>query len=118
MLIFYVITEKEKVTSVELEEAAELSWDLALTSDGSAAQQAASKALNDLYSTTIPIVIIDALSSDDRFNSTEIIAEVRKNAPDKTALSDYQIFSCEYTAQFEHVGVPMGQSIKTNFREL
>jgi len=66
-------------------------------------------------SSIIPVVIIDALSSDDRFDKTEIIAEVRKNAPDKTALSDYQIFSCEYTAQFEHVGVPMGQSIKTKF---
>lgn len=71
-----------------------------------------------------PVVIIDAMSSDDRFTTTEITKVVYDNAPNLntsspnkffTAINKIQIFSCEYTAQFEHAGIPLGASIKTRF---
>lgn len=71
-----------------------------------------------------PVVIIDAMSSDDRFTTTEITKVVYDNAPNlntsspnkfSTAINKIQIFSCEYTAQFEHAGIPLGASIKTRF---
>ena len=67
------------------------------------------------YVNNNPIVIIDAMSSDDRFSTDEILSEVKNNAPKDSSLKDYQVFSCEYSAQFEHIGIPMGASIKTMF---
>jgi len=73
-----------------------------------------------------PIVIIDAMSSDDRFTEKEIQKSVKENTPsldDTTAnrslllgiamMEKPHVFSCEYSAQFEHIGIPIG--IKTRF---
>lgn len=76
-----------------------------------------------------PIVIIDAMSSDDRFTTTEIKKAVSDNMPTLSAASPAtmspvsapqavktpQVFSCEYSAQFEHIGMPLGSAIKTRF---
>jgi hypothetical protein len=71
-----------------------------------------------------PIVIIDAMSSDDRFTEKEILLAINTYAPNlntsspnavSTAINKPQVFSCEYTAQFEHAGIPLGASIKTRF---
>ena len=61
----------------------------------------------------VPVVIIDAMSSDDRFSKKDILIAVNANAPDKQILKSPQVYSCEYTAQFEHIGIPIG--IKTRF---
>ena len=61
----------------------------------------------------IPIVIIDAMSSDDRFSTSDIQKAVNRNAPTDSSLKLPQVYSCEYTAQFEHIGIPIG--IKTTF---
>ena len=66
-------------------------------------------------SKTFPIVIIDAMSSDDRFTTKEIQIAVNTYAPENVTLAAPSIFSCEYTAQFEHAGIPLGASIKTRF---
>lgn len=70
---------------------------------------------NEVATITKPIVIIDALCSDDRFDTAEIKTAVKENAPDGVSLSSTDIFSCEYTAQFEHIGMPIGAAIKTKF---
>ena len=64
---------------------------------------------------TFPVVIIDAMSSDDRFSTKEIQLAVNTYAPENVTLATPSIFSCEYTAQFEHAGIPLGASIKTRF---
>lgn len=66
-------------------------------------------------SKTFPVVIIDAMSSDDRFSKKEIQLAVKKYAPKDISLEAHSVFSCEYTAQFEHAGIPLGASIKTRF---
>ena len=73
-----------------------------------------------------PIVIIDAMSSDDRYSKIQIQKAVKDNTPtlDSTdanrslllgiaMMEDPQVFSCEYSCQFEHVGIPVG--FKTRF---
>lgn len=70
---------------------------------------------NAIGTITQPIVIIDAMSSDDRFSTTDINKIANSNAPDNAYLVPLVVFSCEYTAQFEHIGMPLGQSIKTRF---
>lgn len=86
-------------------------------------------AKNSDKSAITPIVVIDSLSSDDRFSTTEISKSVQENMPvleaAKTstqsqfaapiALNKVQIFSCEYSAQFEHVGIPIGAALKSMF---
>lgn len=63
---------------------------------------------------TQPVVIIDAMSSDDRFTETEIQKLAKDNSP-TSSLTTPVIFSCEYSAQFEHIGMPLGAAIKTRF---
>jgi hypothetical protein len=65
---------------------------------------------------TTPIVIIDAQSSDDRFTDIEIKKIVNVNSPDKIKLSTFpKVYSCEYSMQFDHVGIPVGQALKVRF---
>lgn len=74
---------------------------------------------------TYPIVVIDAMSSDDRFSTTQddrfgttqIVEAVYSNAPNGSFINPKppQVYSCEYSAQFEHIGIPLGTSIKTRF---
>lgn len=70
---------------------------------------------NSTSTKTFPIVIIDAMSSDDRFTTKEIQLAANTYAPANVTLAAPSIFSCEYTAQFEHAGIPLGASIKTRF---
>jgi len=63
----------------------------------------------------VPVVIIDALSSDDRFVTGDILSAVYENSPDDAFLKPPEVYSCEYSAQFEHIGIPMGQALKTKF---
>jgi len=78
----------------------------------------------------VPVVVIDSMSSDDRFTTTEIQNAVFNNAPGPeaspifdasldgptgSALSKPRVYSCEYSAQFEHVGIPLGSALKTRF---
>ena len=69
--------------------------------------------------TVRPVVIIDAMSSDDRFTEKEINFIAGENIPSIFEGSYYLntpvIFSCEYSAQFEHIGMPLGSMIKTRF---
>lgn len=65
-------------------------------------------------SQTQPIVIIDSMSSDDRFTEKEIAKLAKDNSP-TSSLTPPVIFSCEYSAQFEHIGMPLGAAIKTRF---
>jgi len=67
-----------------------------------------------------PIVVIDAMSSDDRFSTKEIQKEVMKNVPTikgnpSVSISSLKVFSCEYSAQFEHIGIPLGSALKSKF---
>jgi hypothetical protein len=64
-----------------------------------------------------PLVIIDALSSDDRFTTEQITAAAEENVQSGVALdmSNPKIYSCEYSCQFDHVGIPLGQGLKTKF---
>jgi len=63
----------------------------------------------------VPAVIIDAMSSDDRFSTTEIQKAVYENAPEDSSLKSPTVYSCEYSAQFEHVGIPLGAALKSTF---
>lgn len=63
----------------------------------------------------VPVVVIDAMSSDDRFSTTEIQKAVYENAPEYSSLKSPNIYSCEYSAQFEHVGIPLGSALKSTF---
>lgn len=73
------------------------------------------KKSNAAATITQPIVIIDSLCSDDRFTTTEIKKACKENAPDDVSLSTLQVFSCEYSAQFEHIGIPIGAALKSRF---
>ena len=69
---------------------------------------------------TFPVVIIDALSSDDRFTMKQINAAIKENAPSHSGVisemfANPQIFSCEYSMQFSHTGIPLGQGMTTRF---
>ena len=62
-----------------------------------------------------PVVVIDSLSSDDRFTVVEITKLASENAPDGSAVVPPKVYSCEYSAQFEHVGIPIGAALKSTF---
>lgn len=62
-----------------------------------------------------PVVIIDAMSSDDRFSTAEINTAVRENAPEGSTLGLHKVYSCEYSAEFSHKGIPLGEGMKTRF---
>ena len=95
------------------------------------------------YTEENPVVIIDAMSSDDRFSSKQIAALVKEMAPGKKdsartpqeqtsqqagatsnttstalAVKGVSIFSCEYSCEFSHVGIPLGQGMKTKFNAM
>jgi hypothetical protein len=63
----------------------------------------------------VPVVVIDAMSSDDRFSTTEIQKAVWSNAPDESSLKSLQVYSCEYSVQFEHIGIPIASALKSTF---
>ena len=73
------------------------------------------KKTNSVAEITQPVVVIDSLSSDDRFTTKEIIKISSDNAPDNSVVIPPMVFSCEYSAQFEHIGMPLGAAIKTRF---
>ena len=74
-----------------------------------------------------PTVIIDAMSSDDRFSTKEIQKAVDENMPKNEAATSTngalpapannkpKVYSCEYSAQFEHIGIPIGSALKSTF---
>jgi hypothetical protein len=62
-----------------------------------------------------PCVIIDALSSDDRFSTKEISENVKSLAPTGKIIGKTNIYSCEYSAEFTHKAIPLGEGIKTHF---
>lgn len=66
-------------------------------------------------SSLVPVVVIDSLCSDDRFSTTEIQKAVWLNAPDDSSLKTPAVYSCEYSCQFEHVGIPIGAALKSAF---
>jgi hypothetical protein len=72
------------------------------------------------YTAENPCVIIDAMSSDDRFSTKQISSFVNELAPppDQLAtlsLKGFSVYSCEYSCEFSHIGVPLGQGMKTRF---
>jgi len=73
------------------------------------------KKSNAAATITQPVVVIDAMSSDDRFTTKEILSAMKENAPDNVSLIPPAVFSCEYSAQFEHVGIPIGSALKSFF---
>ena len=62
-----------------------------------------------------PCVILDAMSSDDRFSDMIIAASVALLAPAGVGIGEVSVFSCEYSAEFTHVGIPLGQGLKSHF---
>jgi hypothetical protein len=62
-----------------------------------------------------PVVIIDAMSSDDRYSTAEINTSVKENAPEGSTLGIHKVYSCEYSAEFRHTGIPLGEGMKTRF---
>ena len=70
--------------------------------------------------TAFPIVVLDAMSSDDRFTTDQIKTAVNTNTPKdwvdiRLTLDKPKVYSCEYSCQFDHVGIPLGQGLKTRF---
>lgn len=74
------------------------------------------KKSNSAATITQPIVVIDAMSSDDRFTTKEILKACKDNAPENTSIPlKIPTYSCEYSAQFEHIGIPIGAALKSTF---
>lgn len=74
------------------------------------------KKSNSAATITQPIVVIDAMSSDDRFTTKEILKACKDNAPENTSIPlKIPTYSCEYSAQFEHIGIPIGAALKSMF---
>jgi hypothetical protein len=103
------------------------------------------------YTAKNPVVIIDAMCSDDRLSKSQIAALVKEMAPKKTSgssqaadtghtpqeqeqsqtgkssglsstsqvaavsITSISIYSCEYSCEFAHNGIPLGQGMKTRF---
>lgn len=66
----------------------------------------------------IPVALIDAQRSDDRFGTFEINNLVKSNMPVALKgkdVSSAQVFSVEYTATFSHNGVNPGDAWRTRF---
>lgn len=64
-----------------------------------------------------PVVLMDALRSDDRFGTREIKAQV-ENVPAKLKgikLNSSEVYSVEYSATYSHNGVNPGDSWRTRF---
>jgi hypothetical protein len=65
---------------------------------------------------TVPVVILDALDSSDRFSDAQVLMCCYKYAPDEvTFIAPPEIFSCTYEFEFSHNGIPLGEGIKTHF---
>jgi len=72
------------------------------------------------YTDKNPCVIIDALSNDDRFTRADILSAVAQNTPSdiefySESIGNPKIYSCEYSAEFSHIGIPLGEGMKTKF---
>lgn len=67
----------------------------------------------------IPLVLIDALASDDRYGTKEIAALVKQCAPKVSppfSLGPHVVFSTEYEYTYSQKGVPVEAALKTEFQ--